>query len=95
MKDVQADILKGGIPKRFEAFHFFTITENRQTEFCQILGLDTTLDLFTSASLVANFRKYIEAVRGLGYQDLPMAFSNISFSARGLEKASLESRSAL
>ena len=91
-KEVQADILIGGIPKRNETFLFFSIQSPK--DFCQTLSLDTTLDLFKTTGYVANIRAYfkakrlyIDATKDVNMPDLSLAMANISFSAAGLKKA--------
>ena len=82
----QGDILAGGIPKKNEAFLFFNIQSPK--DFCQILHLETTLDLFSTGKFVANRRTYIRLAKTRDVKEsFFMAIANISFSATGLTKA--------
>lgn len=92
LADVQADVLIGGIPKRSQVFLLFNIQSPK--DFCQILHLQATLDLFATGSYVQNLRHYIHATRGMGLPMLELSAANISFSAVGLQKARHEFRGA-
>lgn len=89
-KDVQGDILAGGLPKKREIFYFFTILPDQAKKFCVNLGNATGDGMLTFSNVqkMLDERRKIQTVAGAGgKRDLvPSVGANIAFSFRGLKK---------
>lgn len=85
-KDVQGDILVGGLPKKTEIFSFFTIRPDHVKTFCVNLGNATGDGLLTFSSVqnVLDERRKFRGRRRI----VPSVGANIAFSFRGLTKMS-------
>ncbi|KAJ9655308.1 hypothetical protein H2201_008833 [Coniosporium apollinis] len=100
-KDVQGDILAGGLPKKYEIFSFFTIRPDKVKSFCVNLGNATGDGMLTFSSVQnilderQKFQTMFPAVSDKGVDGaggsrhwVPSVGANIAFSFRGLKKMS-------
>lgn len=76
---------RAGFPKKAEAFYFFEIKDNVQAFRTRLHAL---VPLITSNAAVTDGRKDIAEHRAHHAHPLPIAFTNIAFSAKGLKKVS-------
>ncbi|CAN8096673.1 unnamed protein product [Discula destructiva] len=82
LHNVQGDILIG-FPKKAEIFYFFEIKHDIQAFRARLLEL---VPLITTSEAVKSGRQQITQHRQSHPQPLPIAFTNISFSSKGLKK---------
>lgn len=85
LNNVQGDILSG-LPKKAETFFFFEIDKNVDAFRAR---LQKVVPLIASDKSVSTGREKIAAHRKNHSGFLSVAFANISFSAKGLQKVSL------
>lgn len=83
LKNIQGDVLIG-FPKKAESFYFFEISHDVEAFRARLHNL---VPLITSSEAVKTGRQDITKHRqNQPAQLLPMAFTNISFSSKGLNK---------
>ncbi|KAJ4413964.1 dye-decolorizing heme-containing peroxidase [Gnomoniopsis sp. IMI 355080] len=90
LKNVQGDILIG-FPKKAERFFFFEIKHDVRAFRA---GLHELVPLITTSEDVNSGREQIAKHRQHNPNWLPIAFTNIAFSAKGIEKLGLNASEA-
>lgn len=90
LANVQGDILLKGLPKEFETFWFFSISDSNK--FCELLRTVANEEISHTQN-TRDTRKQIKdfkasAGTSQATEKLPTVGANISFSAKGLQKIS-------
>lgn len=92
LKNVQGDILLGGLNKEVETFWFFTIADGQENKFCQNLRAVANQEISHTQHTLDTRRdiRDLKAKKGNSKAaPLPTIGANISFSFTGLQKVSI------